>query len=149
MAQQYGYTAVATPQEADVALLRVSAPYQTLHPNYIFGRMQHEGSLAFTDGNADYEAIKNAAQFAPKTVVTVYLDRPAILSNVRDKAGALLGNFGVSDAALFDVLTGKASPQGKLPFELPASMAAVQAQQADLPHDSASPLYPFGYGLAY
>jgi beta-glucosidase len=89
VAKQYGYTVVATPQEADVALLRVAAPYETLHPNYIFGSMQHEGRLDYVDGNADYEAIKNAAKYAPKTVVTVYLDRPAILGNVQDKASAI------------------------------------------------------------
>lgn len=149
VAAQYGYTVVATPQEADVALLRVSTPYETLHPNYIFGSMQHEGSLAFADGNADYEAIKNAAQNAPKTIVTVYLDRPAILTNVQDKAAAILGNFGVSDKALFDVVSGKASPQGKLPFELPSSMAEVEAQKSDLPYDTATPLYKFGHGLSY
>ncbi|AQR69798.1 beta-glucosidase [Janthinobacterium sp. LM6] len=149
VAQQYGYTVVATPQEADVALLRVAAPYEILHPNYIFGSMQHEGRLNYVDGDADYEAIKNAAKYAPKTVVTVYLDRPAILGNVQDKASAILANFGVSDGALFDVLTGKAKPQGKLPFELPSSMAEVQVQKSDVPYDTAHPLYKFGYGLAY
>lgn len=149
VAKQYGYTVVATPQEADLALLRVAAPYETLHPNYIFGSMQHEGRLDYADGNADYEAIKNAAKFAPKTVVTVYLDRPAILANVQDKASAILANFGVSDGALFDVLTGKAKPQGKLPFELPSSMAEVLVQKSDVPYDTAHPLYKFGYGLGY
>jgi beta-glucosidase len=149
VAKQYGYTVVATPQEADVALLRVAAPYETLHTNYIFGSMQHEGRLDYVDGNADYEAIKNAAKYAPKTVVTVYLDRPAILGNVQDKASAIVANFGVSDGALFDVLTGKAKPQGKLPFELPSSMAEVQVQKSDVPYDTAHPLYKFGYGLAY
>ncbi|WP_213086059.1 glycoside hydrolase family 3 protein [Janthinobacterium lividum] len=149
VAKQYGYTVVATPQEADVALLRVAAPFEILHPNYIFGSMQHEGRLNYADGDADYEAIKNAAKYAPKTVVTVYLDRPAILGNVQDKASAILANFGVSDGALFDVLTGKAKPQGKLPFELPSSMAEVQVQKSDVPYDTAHPLYKFGYGLAY
>ncbi|MCM2564513.1 glycoside hydrolase family 3 protein [Janthinobacterium kumbetense] len=149
VAKQYGYTVVATPQEADVALLRVAAPYEILHPNYIFGSMQHEGRLNYVDGDADYEAIKNAAKYAPKTVVTVYLDRPAILGNVQDKASAILANFGVSDGALFDVLTGKAKPQGKLPFELPSSMAEVQVQKSDVPYDTAHPLYKFGYGMGY
>ena len=83
------------------------------------------------------------------TIVTVYLDRPAILTNVRDKAAAVLGNFGVDDAALFDVLTGKATPQGKLPFELPSSMAEVEAQRSDVPYDTAHPLYPVFHGLSY
>jgi beta-glucosidase len=148
VAQQYGYTVVTTPQAADVAIVRVSTPYETLHPNYVFGAMQHEGSLAFVDGNADYEAIKQAA-LAPKSVVSVYLDRPAILTNVKDKVTAIVANFGVSDAALFDMLTGKSKPEGHLPFELPSSMAEVTAQLEDVPHDTAHPLYPFGFGLSY
>ena len=56
------------------------------------------------------------------TVATVYLDRPAILTPVRDRVRALIGNFGVSDDALIDVLSGKAAPLGKLPFDLPSSM---------------------------
>nr|WP_315243633.1 glycoside hydrolase family 3 N-terminal domain-containing protein [uncultured Albidiferax sp.] len=148
VAAQYGLTVVATPEEADVAIVRVNAPYETLHPGYIFGTFQHEGSLAYADGNADYEAIKAASAKVP-TIVTVYLDRPAILTNVRDKAAAILGNFGVSDVALFDVLTGRAKPQGKLPFELPSSMAEVEAQLSDMPHDTAHPLYPVFHGLAY
>jgi beta-glucosidase len=51
--------------------------------------------------------------------------------------------------ALFDVLTGKAVPGGRLPFELPSSMEEVKAQAADAPYDTKSPLYKFGYGLAY
>ena len=44
--------------------------------------------------------------------MTVYLDRPAILTNVRDRAHALVGVFGASDAALLDVLTGAARAEG-------------------------------------
>ncbi len=81
--------------------------------------------------------------------MTVYLDRPAILTPIRDRARALIANFGVSDAALLDVLSGRAKPQGKLPFEVPSSLEAVQAQRSDVPHDSARPLYSFRFGLSY
>jgi beta-glucosidase len=129
-----------------LALIRTAAPFETLHPNYFFGARQHEGDLSFRDGAADYEAIKAASAKVP-TVATIYLDRPAILTNVKDKVAALLGNFGVSDAALFDALTGKAAPQGRLPFELPSSMDEVKAQSPDAPHDTARPLYRFGFGI--
>lgn len=104
--------------------------------------------MSFHDGNAKYKAIKAASAKGP-TVVTIYLDRPAILTNVKDKVAALLGNFGVSDVALFAVLMGKASPQGRLPFELPSSMAEVKAQAEDTPYNTKTPLYKFGYGLTY
>jgi beta-glucosidase len=148
IAREYGFTVVDQPEDADLALIRAVAPFELLHPNYFFGARQHEGDLGFHDGNADYEAIKAASARVP-TVVTIYLDRPAILTNVKDKVAALLGNFGVSDAPLFDVLTGKAPPQGRLPFELPSSMAEVKAQAEDTPRDTRTPLYKFGYGLAY
>ena len=148
VARERGFTVVEKPEDADLAIIRATAPFERLHPNYFFGSRMHEGDLGFHDGNADYEAIKAASAKVP-TVVTIYLDRPAILTNVKDKVAALLGNFGVSDAALFDVLTGKATPQGRLPFELPSSMAEVKAQAEDTPHDTKSPLYKFGFGLMY
>lgn len=147
VAASYGYTVVEQARDADVAILRMSAPYQT-RTNYFFGARQHEGDLAFQDGNADYRAFLSIPSGIP-LVVSVYLDRPAILTNIRDKASALLANFGASDGALFDVLTGRARPEGRLPFELPSSMAAVMAQQGDAAHDSANPLYPIFYGLRY
>ena len=51
--------------------------------------------------------------------------------------------------ALLAVLTGRARPDGKLPFELPSSMTAVEAQRSDVPYDSRAPLYPFGFGRRY
>ncbi|MBT9473178.1 MAG: glycoside hydrolase family 3 N-terminal domain-containing protein [Pseudomonadota bacterium] len=141
-----GLVVVDSPDKADVAIIRTGAPHQMLHPNYLFGLMQHEGDLDFKDGAADYEAIKQASAKVP-TIVSVFLDRPAILTGVKDRASVLIGDFGVSDAALLDVLMGKAKAQGRLPFELPSSMAAVQSQASDKPYDSAAPLYRFGYGL--
>ena len=143
-----GWTVADDPTDADVAIMRLAAPHETLHPGYVFGAMQHEGSLAFRDGDPDYETFKRVSAIVP-TVVTVYLDRPAILTPIRDRARALLGDFGVSDAALLDVLAGKAKPEGKLPFELPSSMQAVEAQRSDVAHDSARPLYRFGFGRSY
>ncbi len=143
-----GWTVVGDPAAADVAVMRLAAPFETLHPGYVFGRMFHEGSLAFRDGDPEYEAFKRVSAVVP-TVVTVYLDRPAVLGPVRDRARAVVANFGVSDAALVDVLAGRARPQGRLPFELPSSMRAVEAQRPDVPHDSRAPLYPFGFGRGY
>jgi beta-glucosidase len=147
-ATQRGWTVVSDPKLADVAIIRLTAPFETLHPRYVFGAMQHEGNLAFRDGEPEYEAFKQASSVVP-TVVTVYLDRPAILTPLKARARAVIANVGVSDAALLDVLAGRAQPEGKLPFELPSSMDAVLAQKSDVPHDSARPLYPLGFGRHY
>lgn len=147
-AAREGWTVVDDARQADVAIVRLSAPTEMLHPGFVFAAFMHEGSLAFRDGDPDYEAFKQASAVVP-TIVTVFLDRPAILKTIRDRARAVIANFGVSDEALIDVLTGRAAPQGKLPFELPASMEAVGAQRPDVAHDSSSPLYPFGFGRRY
>ena len=147
-AAREGWTVVSDPKQADVALMRLSAPHEMLHPGYMFGAMMHEGSLAFKDGDKDYDEFKRVSALVP-TIVTVYLDRPAILTPIVAEARAIVANFGVSDAALIDVVTGRAQPEGKLPFELPRSMEAVETQRSDVAHDSVRPLFPFGFGGRY
>jgi beta-glucosidase len=139
-----GYRVVSSAAEADVAVIRVSAPFQTLHPTFFFGSFQHEGDLDFKDSDPMLALIKATAARVP-TIVIVYLDRPAILTSLVPYAKTLIGEFGVSDGALFDALTGRIRPTGRLPFELPRSMTAVAAQHGDVPHDSPQPLYPIRY----
>lgn len=145
-AQAAGLQVVSTPQAADVALVRANAPYEMLHPNHFFGKMHHEGSLEFKPDNADYQAIVAASKHVP-TLVTVYLDRPAILTNIQDKADVIIGNFGVSDKVLLDRLMGHQTWSGRLPFELPSSMKAVENKYTDVQHASTNPLYKIGFGL--
>jgi len=147
-AERAGLTVVDRPEDADLALARTSTPYETLHPQYTFGSMQHEGNLAFAPGQPDFDAIAAISAKVP-TVVSVYMDRPAVLTELQPKASAILADFGISDDALLAVVTGAAQPGGRLPFELPSSMAAVAAQASDLPADSARPLYRLGFGLHY
>lgn len=144
--ERHGLIPVRTLGEAQLAIVRLTAPFEKLHPNFFFGSRQHEGRLDFRDGDADYEQLKRASAKVP-AIATVYLDRPAILTNIRDKVKGLVANFGADDAALLDVLTGRAAAQGRLPFELPSSMADVEAQSPGRPHDTRRPLYPIGAGL--
>ena len=146
--RRMGWTVATDVAQADVAIVRLEAPYETLHPGYVFGAMQHEGNLAFREGTKAYDEFVRVSARVP-TVVTVYLDRPAILTPLKGKARAILANFGVSDEALLDVLAGRAKPEGKLPFALPASMDAVAAQKPDVAHDLPQPLYTFGFGRSY
>ena len=144
----YGLTAVSRPALADVAILRVHSPHETLHPDYFFGSRQQEGSLDFKPDSPELLQVTEASRAVP-TVVVITLDRPAILTQLRGKASALIGEFGASEVALLDVLVGKARPEGRLPFELPSSVAAVEAQQPGAAHDSAEPLFPIFFGLRY
>ncbi|GGC00472.1 beta-glucosidase [Novosphingobium endophyticum] len=146
MAAQAGFTPVETLEEADLAIMRVAAPWRSEHPGWIMGRSQHEGDLSFPPDSEALREIEAAARRVP-TIVSIYLDRPAIVTPLRDKAAALIGDFGVSDQALLRAITGQSSISGRLPIELPSSMAAVEAQREDVPRDSARPLYPYGFGL--
>ncbi len=145
-ARARGASTVDRVEAASVAVLRVATPFETLHPNHFFGSRQHEGRLDFREGDPAYDQIQAAVSARVPTVVVVDMDRPAILTNIRDKVQAIVVAFGVSDAALLDVLTGRAQAEGRLPFELPSSMADVEAQSPGLPHDTRKPLYPIGAG---
>jgi len=147
-ASREGWSVVTDPAQADVAVMRLAAPFQQLHPGYVFGQFLHEGSLAFNDSNPDFAEFERVSAKVP-TIAVVYLDRPAILTPIKVHARALIASFGARDEALLDVLAGRARPEGRLPFDLPASMSEVLAQRSDLAHDIPHPLYRFGYGLRY
>ena len=137
---------VTAPQDADLAIIRLQTPWVPVETQNPFARGFHHGDLDFK-GEAKAE-ILTLLKTVP-TVVVLYLDRPAVIPEISTQAQALLGDYGASDAAVLDVIFGKAQPEGKLPFELPSSMEAVRNQKADLPHDSEDPLYPYGFGLTY
>ncbi|WP_241127815.1 glycoside hydrolase family 3 protein [Novosphingobium terrae] len=147
VAQAAGLTVTDTPEGADFALIRAETPSEMLHPDSFFGSRQKEGRLDFRDGDAAYEALKKARAAHVPAVLSIFLDRPAILTNVQDKTGAILANFGADDAAVIDVVLGKATARGHLPFELPSSMKAVEAQDPAVPDDSAQPLFKRGFGI--
>ncbi|MFD8003716.1 glycoside hydrolase family 3 protein [Streptomyces mirabilis] len=84
---------------------------------------------------------------AVPTLVCVSLERPAVLPEIAAKAAALVPDYGASDTALLDVAFGRARAQGRLPFELPHSMAAVEASRPDVPDDTEDPVFPYGHGL--
>jgi len=143
VASPYGEV-VADPADADVALMRVKAPYEPRPGG--FEAMFHAGSLEFPPAERDHHAAICAA--AP-TIVDVYLDRPAVLTDLARGAAAVLGSYGSSDEVFLDVVFGAAQPEGSLPFDLPQSMAAVEASRSDVPFDTADPLFTFGRGLRY
>jgi len=143
IAGQYGQV-VEKVEQADVAILRLSAPYEP-----------REGFLeqGFHAGDLDFKGqektrILDILERVP-TIVDIYLDRPAVIPEIAARSAGLLANFGASDAAVLDVIFGRFTPTAKLPFEMPSSMEAVRKQKEDLPYDSENPLFPFGHGLTY
>jgi len=139
-----GVTVTTDLDDATVAVVRLRAPFELLHPGFFFGRRQHEGDLGFATDDPAIVALRELAARVP-TVVVVQLDRPAVLTDVVPHAGALLVDFGVADAALVDVLTGVATAEGRLPFELPRDMASVLAHPCDRPGGLSDPLFALGH----
>jgi beta-glucosidase len=135
---------VADASEADLAVLRLNTPYDP-RPG-LFESFFHAGRLDF--GQDRLKQILALLDTVP-TVVTVHLERPAVIPEIAERCAALFAAYGAGDRALLDVLFGRAAPQGTLPFQLPRSMAEVAAGRPDVPQESPDPLYPFGHGLRY
>jgi beta-glucosidase len=136
---------VASPDDADVAVLLLATPYETGVPEGPFPGL-HAGSLAFPA--AELARIRAITGRVP-TVVVLYLERPAIVAGLLGDVAALIANFGASPSAVVSVLFGEAEPRGRLPFDAPSSMAAVLAARSDVPFDTASPTFRAGFGLRY
>ena len=143
VASRYGEV-VDNPADAEIALLRLKAPYEPRPGG--FEAMFHAGSLEFPAQERD--RLTEICSTVP-TIVDVYLDRPAVLPDLARDAAALFGSYGSSDDAFLDIVFGDAQPEGSLPFDLPRSMAAVVASRADVPFDTADPVFRFGQGLRY
>lgn len=144
VAAKYGQV-VDRPEDADFAIIRVQAPYQ-VHPGHSMSNFFHHDDLDFKGKERAH--LLELMNKVP-TIFNIYLDRPAVISEVAQEAKALIADFGAEDKVLLQVVFGQINPEGKLPFELPSSMNAVRAQKEDLPYDSQKPLYPFGFGMRY
>ncbi|TXS38464.1 glycoside hydrolase family 3 protein [Streptomyces sp. OR43] len=141
VAVEYGEV-VADPGQADLAVLRLSTPYEPRTNR--FESFFHSGTLEFTP-----EELKPVLDLLDKvpTVVCVNLERAAVIPEIAERAAALVADYGADDAALLDVVFGRSRPEGRLPFELPRSMEAVRASRPDVPDDTENPLFPHGAGL--
>ena len=152
VAAKFG-TVVDTPEQADVVLLFLNTVFNGNQPAGTDSTFDQMMATRFPDTNLAFsdEILAKAAAYSDvsQLVTLVDLNRPAVLTELKNMSGALVGTFGVSDEAMLDVLFGRHNPAGKLPFELPSSMAEVEAQLEDVPDDTANPLFPYGWGLSY
>lgn len=137
-------TVVGDPRAADVAIVRLVAPWTERGEEGDVQRYFHAGSLEF-----DPEVLAHLRELSAvvPTVVDVYLERPALLGELVEHATVLTANFGAGSEALARVVFGEVAPRGRLPFEIPRSMAAVESSREDVPNDTVDPVFPVGSGV--
>ena len=143
-AASYGEV-VGAPEDAEFAIAFRNAPFEPRTSGYIESRF-HAGDLDFK--GEELAQLLDLARRVP-TILVVHLERPAVMPELAAACAGLLASFGAADEAILDVVFGRFAPTGKLPFELPSSMDAVRRQLPDVPYDSESPLFPYGFGLSY
>ncbi|MEL7249292.1 MAG: glycoside hydrolase family 3 N-terminal domain-containing protein [Bacteroidota bacterium] len=136
---------VASPAEADVIIQKITTPFDP-RSEYLLENFFHQGRLHYTE--SELAPIIELAKQKP-TITIVTIERPPILSEIAVASSALIADFNSQDDIIFGMLFGDFAPEGKLPFELPSSIEAVENQKEDVPYDSTDPLYPFGHGLSY
>ena len=93
-----------------------------------------------------------------KPLVTVYIQgRPLDMEDASELSDALLTSWYPGEqggAAIASILFGDTNPSGKLPVSIPRDTGQLpvyysQGANNDYTDMSATPLYPFGYGLSY
>ncbi len=106
-------------------------------------------------------------------IMILYGGRPHAITDQVDRCSGIIQAFGVGEEgnkALWDILTGKINPSGKLPISFPRSTGhlpcfynhkpsargalyqqpgSYEKPGMDYVFDNPSALYPFGYGLSY
>jgi beta-glucosidase len=136
-------TAVDDPRDADVAIVRIEAPYEPRDDLFLESYF-HQGSLEMRPGLV--HRLRTLAATTP-LILDVVLDRPALLAPIVDALAGLTVTFGVSDEALLAALTGTIKAEGRLPVEIPRSMEAIRLSAPDSPSSTGNPLFPIGFGI--
>lgn len=100
---------------------------------------------------ADFSTIAKVKAANVPFVVVLYSGRPLVLTSngtsVVDQANAVIAAWlpGTEGDGVVDVLFGDYKPTAKLSFAWPANLAQIPIHDGD----SATPLFPFGFGLTY
>lgn len=86
-------------------------------------------------------------------IVSITASRPMVFHEFEPMIDGILLNFGTSEQALLEILSGKVEPSALLPTQMPANMKTVELQFEDVPFDmechkdTEGNVYDFGFGL--
>jgi len=129
---KYKIQFVKTPEEADVVVVWITAGSKSLFDS--------DGSplfLSLSKNAVDVDHI-NALSVKKPTALLINYTNPWVIDEVYNDESpgnikAVLSTFGCTIDAVLDVITGRFTPSGKMPFSTPRSEAAAQHQLSDLP----------------
>ena len=88
-------------------------------------------------------------------IVCATVNNPMVMHEFEAEADAIVAEFGVSRAAVLDVVFGDYNPTGRLPIQMPKDMDAVEEQSEDRALDMETYIdseghnYDYGYGMNY
>ena len=117
----------------------------------------YEGKTNYTSNEADLDIIletKKAMKDKP-VIVSINMTNPMVVAEFEREVDAILVNFGVQTQAILDIVCGKVSPSGLLPFNIPENMETVENQFVDVSHDMSCHIdelgneYDFAYGMDF
>ena len=133
---------VADPAEADLAVLRLAAPWEE-RPG-IFESRFHAGSLEYAA--AELDRILHICETVP-TLIDLYLDRPAVVAKIASAAAALLVNFGASDEAWSTCCSAKRRPKAGFLSTCPPRCRPSSTAPATNRSAPRTQLFRFGDGI--
>lgn len=174
LANKYGFepiTNITDIANADMAIIRINTPYEmtsrfpfgqipfgqlallspqdaTLDENQTqFMTLNGETYTAEYKGSEDYNIIKQAKDAGIPVVLSIYMDRPMIITELAKENNVIvLANFGAQDEAVFDIITGASKAAGRLPFSLPKNWKYIPSQGSDRPSPISISDNEFSYG---
>ena len=122
-----------------------------------FTNRSYRGKTNTAYNEADLDNILSCRKAMGKKPVIVVetLSNPMVVSEFEGETDALIAEFGVSRAAVLDVIFGRYAPKGRLPVQLPKDMDTVERHCEDKaldlePHiDEFGHAYDYGFGIGY
>lgn len=106
---------------------------------------------------ADLDIVEEMRQrMGNKPVITIVaVKNPMVMAELEPCSDVLLAEYGVSPQAVLDIITGRFTPEGLLPIQIPVNMEAVENQKEDVAfdmecyQDEEGHRYDFGYGMNF
>jgi beta-glucosidase len=149
--------AVETASRADVVVMVLGDNEQTSREAWADTHLGDRASLDLIGQQNDLA--KAIFALGKPTVVILLNGRPLAVNYLAEKAPALIEGWYLGQEtgnAVADVLFGRYNPGGKLPVSIARNVGQLPIFYNRKPtarrgylFDSASPLFPFGYGLSY